>query len=103
MRGSTYNQCPRTKDASDIDWPFCDVIGYLDFDQEINSRPLFHVMSGRGLGFKSPSSVKKLALHLVEIAGFENWRMSEFSRGELRARIMPLGIRIARYWPIDYC
>ena len=27
---STYNQCQRTTDARDIDWPFCDMIGYLD-------------------------------------------------------------------------
>ena len=32
-----------------------------------------------------------------------NSHMSEFSRGELRARKKSLGICIARYWPLDYC
>ena len=29
MRGSTYNKCPQTTDARDIDWLFCDLIGDL--------------------------------------------------------------------------
>ena len=53
-----YSQCPQTTDASDIDWPFLDI---SILRSRTKSRPLFNMMSGRGLG-RRPE--RRLALAL---------------------------------------